>query len=75
MVRFLLGRDWTANSDEILKRISRDVRQRKGNRILMVPELISHETERLLCAAVAARLMVRASHEWYTYQCPNKVIE
>ena len=50
MVHLLLGRDWTANSDEILKRISRDVRQRKGNRILMVPELISHETERRLCA-------------------------
>ena len=50
MVHLLLGRDWTANSDEILKRISRDVKQRKGNRILMVPELISHETERRLCA-------------------------
>ena len=50
MVHLLLGRDWTANSDEILKRISRDVRQRKGNRILMVPELVSHETERRLCA-------------------------
>ena len=50
MVRLLLGRDWTANSDEILKRIARDVKERKGNRILMVPELISHETERRLCA-------------------------
>ena len=50
MVHLLLGRDWTANSDEILKRISRDVKQRKGNRILMVPELVSHETERRLCA-------------------------
>ena len=50
MVHFLLGRDWTANSDEILKRIARDVKERKGNRILMVPELVSHETERRLCA-------------------------
>ncbi|MDY3224347.1 MAG: PD-(D/E)XK nuclease family protein [Candidatus Faecousia sp.] len=50
MVHLLLGRDWTANTDEILRRISGDVRQRKGNRILMVPELISHETERRLCA-------------------------
>ncbi|MGM9659767.1 MAG: PD-(D/E)XK nuclease family protein [Faecousia sp.] len=49
MVHLLLGRDWTANTDEILRRIARDVRQRKGNRILMVPELISHETERRLC--------------------------
>ena len=51
MVHLLLGRDWTANSDEVLRRIARDVKERKGNRILMVPELISHETERRLCAA------------------------
>ena len=51
MLQLLLGRDWTANRDEILNRISSDVRQRKGNRILMVPELISHETERRLCMA------------------------
>ena len=49
MVHLLLGRDWTANSDEVLKRIARDVKERKGNRILLVPELISHETERRLC--------------------------
>ena len=50
MVHLLLGRDWTANSDEVLRRIARDVRERRGNRILVVPELISHETERRLCA-------------------------
>ena len=50
MLHLLLGRDWTANRNEILKRIAGDVRERKGNRILMVPELISHETERRLCA-------------------------
>ena len=50
MVHLLLGRDWTANSDEIMNRIARDVKERKGNRILMVPELVSHETERRLCA-------------------------
>ena len=49
MVRLLIGRDWTANSDEIMNRIARDVKARKGNRILMVPELVSHETERRLC--------------------------
>lgn len=49
MVRLLIGRDWTANSDEIMNRIARDVKARKGNRILIVPELISHETERRLC--------------------------
>ena len=51
MLKLILGRDWTANREEILRRISADVHQRKGGRILMVPELISHETERLLCAA------------------------
>ena len=51
MLRLLLGKDWTANRDVILDRISRDVKNGQGNRILMVPELISHETERRLCAA------------------------
>ena len=51
MLHLLLGRDWTANREEILGRIARDVQNRKGNRILMVPELISHDTERRLCAA------------------------
>lgn len=51
MLHLLLGRDWTANRDEILRRISRDVKDRKENRILMVPELITHETERRLCTA------------------------
>ena len=51
MLHLLLGRDWTANREEILRRIARDVHERKGNRVLMVPELVSHETERRLCAA------------------------
>ncbi len=51
MLHLLLGRDWTANREEILHRISLDVHQRKNNRILMVPELISHDMERRLCAA------------------------
>ena len=51
MLTLLLGTDWTANRQEILDRISMDVRRKKGGRILMVPELISHDTERRLCAA------------------------
>ena len=51
MLHLIIGRDWTANRQEILNRISRDVREEKEGRILMVPELISHETERRLCAA------------------------
>lgn len=50
MLRLLLGRDWTANRDEILRRIAKDVHNRQENRILIVPELISHQTERLLCS-------------------------
>ena len=49
MLHILLGRDWTANRDEILRRISRDVREKKCGRILLVPELISHDMERRLC--------------------------
>lgn len=49
MLHMLLCPDWTANRDEILRRIGADVAARRGNRILLVPELISHETERALC--------------------------
>ena len=51
MLRLLLSKDWIAVRDEILKEISRDVAMEKGGRILMVPELISHDTERRLCEA------------------------
>ena len=51
MLRLLLGKDWTANRDEIFDRIARDAAQGLPGRILLVPELISHETERRLCLA------------------------
>ena len=51
MLRLILGKDWTANREVILSRVAADVRSRKPGRVLMVPELISHETERRLCAA------------------------
>lgn len=51
MLTLLIGRDWLANRNEIFRRIGQDIRGRKGKRILLVPELISHECERLLCAA------------------------
>ena len=50
MLTLLLGSDWTANRDEILDQIACDVRSQQGNRILLVPELISHDTERRLAA-------------------------
>lgn len=51
MLHLLLGSDWIANRDEVLRRVAQDVAEQKGGRILMVPELISHDTERRLCAA------------------------
>ena len=51
MLHLLFGTDWTACRDEIMNRISADVKAQRGGRILMVPELISHETERRLCTA------------------------
>ena len=51
MLHLLLGKDWTANRDAILKRIAEDVRHRQPGRILIVPELISHDMERRLCIA------------------------
>ena len=50
MLKLLIGPDWTANSEAVFKMISRDVAQRLPGRILIVPELISHDTERRLCA-------------------------
>ena len=51
MLKLLIGRDWLKNREEIFLQIARDVHNRQGNRILLVPELISHESERLLCDA------------------------
>ena len=49
MLHLLIGTDWTRNRDTILARLADDVHTRREGRILMVPELISHETERALC--------------------------
>ncbi len=50
MLTLLLGTDWTVNASEVLNRIAADVKAEMPGRILIVPELISHETERRLCA-------------------------
>ena len=49
MLHILMGKDWTANRDAVLSRIATDVKERKNGRILIVPELISHDMERRLC--------------------------
>ena len=51
MLQLLLGKDWVTNRNEILRRIACDIHDGQGNRVLIVPELISHDTERRLCAA------------------------
>lgn len=51
MLKLIIGVDWTANRKEILSAMSEDVSLCKGNRVLMVPELISHDMERRLCLA------------------------
>ena len=51
MLRLLLGKNWVKNRDLLLQRIGDDVRNERGNRILIVPELITHDTERRICAA------------------------
>jgi len=50
MLKLILCDDWVAGRNAILDLIAKDVQQGKSNRILLVPELISHEMERRLCA-------------------------
>ena len=51
MLRLILSTDWITGREAVLDAVAQQVRQRKGNQILMVPELISHDTERRLCTA------------------------
>lgn len=51
MLTLLLGSDWVTNRKRVLDMIAKDVAAEQGGRILIVPELISHDTERRLCAA------------------------
>ena len=50
MLTLLIGKDWVKNRDRLLQMIARDIAEGKDGRILMVPELISHDTERRLCS-------------------------
>lgn len=49
MLKLILGKDWTANTQVLLQAIAHDVAQELTGRILLVPELISHDMERRLC--------------------------
>ena len=50
MLTLVYGKDWTANRNYIFELVAKDVADAKSNRILLVPELISHDSERRLCA-------------------------
>ncbi len=50
MLEILLCKDWVAGRDEIMRLVSEDVAACRGGTILLVPELISHDMERRLCA-------------------------
>lgn len=49
MLTLLIGTDWINNRDRILEIVAKDVSEQKTGRVLIVPELISHDTERRLC--------------------------
>lgn len=51
MLTILMSKDWVTCRNEILSRIAADVNNQQSGRILLVPELISHDTERRLCTA------------------------
>ena len=51
MLHIYMGTDWVQVREAILHLVAEDVKNRQSGRILMVPELISHDTERRLCAA------------------------
>ena len=55
MLQLVLGTDWVANRNVIHNLLAQDVKNGKKNRILIVPELISHDTERRLCAVAGDR--------------------
>ena len=74
MLTLLFGTDWTANRREILRRISEDVASKKGGRVLIVPEFISHETERRLCA-VAGDTTSRYAEVLPFTRLANRVLE
>lgn len=50
MLTLLLGTNWKQNRHEILLQVTNQVAAGREETVLMVPELISHQTERDLCS-------------------------
>ena len=49
MLKILMGTSWRNCTDTLMDMVRADVSAQKCNRILIVPESISHDTERRLC--------------------------
>lgn len=49
MLTILIGTDWVENRSALLRMIAQDVAAERNGTVLIVPELISHDTERRLC--------------------------
>lgn len=49
MLHLLFGTDWVSNRNYLLEQLAQDVKNEKDGRVLLVPELVSHDTERRLC--------------------------
>lgn len=49
MLTLLIGTDWIENRNQLLDMIAQDVAAERNGTVLIVPELISHDTERRLC--------------------------
>ena len=69
MLHLLLGEDWIQNRDEILGQVARNVDDRQAGTVLLVPEQISHETERRLCARAGDRASRYAEVLSFTRLC------
>lgn len=48
MLHLLIGKDWKENRQKVLQLITEDISKERSGRVLMVPELVSHDTERRL---------------------------
>ncbi len=69
MLTLLLGTDWIKNRDEILYRISEDVKNKLAGQILIVPEFISHDMERRLCTIAGDTASLYAEVVSFTRLC------
>lgn len=82
MLKLIYGTDWIANRDTVLRLMTQEVRERKPGAVLIVPESVTHDTERRFCAAAGdtasrygevlsfTRLLPRIS-EWDQIRIPD----